>query len=88
MYAVVVGDVLSEAHDVVKAFRDSGINVAIDITNRKPDKQIKTALKLGVQYLLFIGAEELANKKYILRNIETQNEGILNLEDIIKVINS
>ena len=87
VYAIIVGDVLSEAHDIVRALRDSGINVAIDITNRKPDKQIKTALKLGVQYLLFIGADELANKKYILRKVEDQNEDILNIEDIVKVIN-
>lgn len=87
VYAIIVGDVLSEAHDIVRALRDSGINVAIDITNRKPDKQIKTALKLGVQYLLFIGADELANKKYILRKVKDQNEDILNIEDIVKVIN-
>jgi histidyl-tRNA synthetase len=86
VYAVVVGDVLSEAHDVVRALRDSGINVAIDITNRKPDKQIKTALKLGVQYLLFIGTDELANKKYILRKVENQNEDILSVEDIVKIL--
>ena len=86
VYAIIVGDVLSEAHDVVKMLRGSGINVAIDITNRKPDKQIKTALKLGVQYLLFIGAEELTNKKYILRNVETQNEDILSVEEIVKIL--
>lgn len=86
VYAVIVGDVLKEALDVVRLLRSKGINVAVDLTGRKPEKQIKAALKLGTPYLMFIGEEELTNQKYILRNVETQNEEVLALSEIPKVL--
>ena len=86
IYTVVVGDVLKEAQDIVRQLREGGVNVAIDLTDRKPDKQIKAALKLGVPYLLFIGEQELQSKSYILRNVETQKEDTLGIDQIVDVI--
>ena len=88
IYVVTIGDVLGQAQDVVKTLRAEGINVAVDLTDRKPDKQIKVALKLAVPYLLFIGEDEISNKKYILRNVESQKEDVLSAEEIVGVINS
>jgi histidyl-tRNA synthetase len=82
IYAVVIGDNLKEAQAVVRTLRAKNLNVAIDITDRKPEKQIKAALKMGVPYLLFIGEEEVKNKKYILRNVETQSEDVLDVKAI------
>ncbi len=86
IYIVTIGDVLAQAQDVARQLRDSGVNVAVDLTDRKADKQVKAALKLGIPYLLFVGEEELKNQKYILRNIETQKEEILSVTDIAKVV--
>lgn len=88
LYVVTIGDVLKEAQAVVRELRENGINVAVDLTDRKPDKQIKVALKLGLPYLLFIGEDELQNKKYILRNVKTQKEDVLDIAEIVKVIQS
>ncbi len=85
IYVVVVGDVLREAQKIANELRSKGLNVAIDITDRKPEKQLKAALKLGVPYLLFVGEEELKNKKYILRNVETKKEDVLSIAEIAKV---
>lgn len=82
IYVVVVGDVLREAQKIANELRSKGLNVAIDITDRKPEKQLKAALKLGVPYLLFVGEEELKNKKYILRNVETKKEDVLSIAEI------
>lgn len=84
IYTVVIGDVLKEAQDIVRQLRVSGINVAVDLTSRKPDKQIKAALKMGVPYLLFIGEDEVKNQKYILRNVETQAEDKLTLDELVE----
>lgn len=86
IYTVVIGDVLGEAQDVVRELRNQGLNVAIDITGRKSEKQIKSALKMSVPYLLFIGEDEVKNQKYILRNIETQKEDVLAIEEIATVV--
>lgn len=86
VYAVIVGDVLKEAQDIVRQLREGGVNVAIDLTDRKPDKQIKSALKLGVPYLLFIGEQELQSNTYILRNVETQAEDLASVEELISTL--
>ncbi len=86
IYVVTIGDVLGQAQDVVKILRSQGINLAVDLTDRKPEKQIKAALKLAVPYLLFIGDDEINNKKYILRNVETQKEDVLSIDEIMKVL--
>ncbi len=82
VYTVIIGDVLKEAQDIVRQLRSKGVSVAIDLTDRKPEKQIKAALKMGVPNLLFIGEEELKNQKYILRNVESQKEEVLLIEEI------
>lgn len=87
IYTVVIGDVLKEAQEVVRQLRSSGVNVAVDLTDRKADKQIKAALKMGVPYLLFVGEEELRSQKFILRNVETQKEDVLPVSEIVKAIN-
>lgn len=86
IYLVTVGDTLGQAQDIAKALRQKQVNVAVDITDRKPDKQIKTALKLGVPYLLFVGKDEIAQQKYILRNVETQKEDVLNVDQIVETV--
>lgn len=86
IYLVVIGDVLKEAQMVAQDLRSKGVNVAIDITGRKPEKQIKSALKMSIDHLLFVGENEVASKKYILRNVETQKEDVLSTAEIAKVV--
>lgn len=88
VYVVTVGDTLKEAQVLANELRAAQINVAVDLTDRKPDKQIKAALKLGVRYLLFIGQDEVSQQKYILRNVETQNEDTLTVEEIVNLLSS
>lgn len=84
IYVVTIGEVLKDAQDVAAKLRAGGVNVAIDITSRKPEKQVKAALKLGVPYMLFIGEEEIKNQQYILRKVENQEEETLDVQSIIE----
>ncbi len=86
VYIVVIGDVLKEAQAVARQLREGGVNVAVDLTSRKPEKQIKAALKLGAPYLLLVGEEEVLHQKYILRNVETQAEDVESVEQIVKLL--
>ncbi len=88
LYAITIGDTLKEAQDIVRQLRLAGVNVAIDLTDRKPDKQIKAALKMGVPNLLFIGEEELKHQKFIVRNVESQKEDTLSVEEIAKNVST
>ncbi len=70
-YVVLVGDVYERAQPVLADMRGMGLNLAVDTTGRKPEKQLKTAIKKGLQYAIFIGEKELAEELYEIRNLTT-----------------
>lgn len=84
VYVVVIGEALEGARTVADRIRSSGLNVELDITGRKLDKQIKTALKKNIQHLLFIGAQDLDANEYSLKNVEAETEEKLSVEQIIE----
>jgi histidyl-tRNA synthetase len=86
VYTVTLGEVLKDAQELADSLRKDGINVAVDNTGRKADKQIKTAIKDNIPYLLFVGEKEVKAKKYILRDTKTQNEQTLDLNEIVKFL--
>lgn len=71
VYVVLIGDVYPKAQAAIQNLREMGLNVAVDTTGRKPDKQIKSAVKKGIHYALFIGEKELESEQYELRNLIT-----------------
>ncbi|HSX08428.1 MAG TPA: histidine--tRNA ligase [Candidatus Saccharimonadales bacterium] len=71
VYVVLIGDVYDKAQRVIREMRTMGLNIAVDFTGRKPDKQIKTASKKDIHYVCFIGEKELEEELYTLRNLHT-----------------
>ena len=63
VYLVVLGGALKGAQKLAMRLRDEGVNVEVDITGRKLDKQIKTAVKKKIPFMLFIGEKELDEEK-------------------------
>lgn len=82
IYVALLGDVYAQAQALVAEFRSNGINVAVDSTGRKPDKQIKTADKKGIPYVMFIGEDELKTKKFRVKELATGKEDTGTIEDI------
>lgn len=74
-YVVLVGDVTYEqVQHKVNSLRDMGLNVAVDTTGRKLDKQLKTAVKKGIHYAIFIGEEELKGERLKMKNLVSGQE--------------
>jgi histidyl-tRNA synthetase len=71
LYVVLIGDVYAKAQRVIQDLRNMGANVAVDLTGKKADKQIKTAVKKGIHYAMFIGEKELQEEQYEIRNLMT-----------------
>ncbi|MCL2451486.1 histidine--tRNA ligase [Candidatus Saccharibacteria bacterium] len=71
-----------DVQSVVDELRAAKINVAVDFTDRKIDKKIRTAVKSGVSYVLFIGEDELAEQKYTLKNLATGEQENLTIREI------
>lgn len=87
IYVILIGDVYERSQGVLKQLRSMGVKLAVDATGRKPDKQIKTAIKKGIHYALFIGEKELADDRYVLKNLVTgmdERHGAERLTSIVK----
>lgn len=86
VYMIVLGDALHGAQKLASNLRDENVKVAVDITGRKLDKQIKAAVKLGVPFILFVGEKELDEEMYTLKDLASSNEHKLGFERVVTTI--
>ena len=71
---------------IANEIRQNNVNVAVDFTNRKVEKKIKSAIKAGAEYVLFIGEDELREQTYSLKELSTGEENRLTVEQIIATV--
>ena len=83
---VVLGDALKGALKIAENLRDEGVNVEVDITGRKLDKQIKAVVKKHVPFILFIGEDELSHDVYTLKDTITGTEDKVGLSRLISIV--
>ncbi|MCA9348421.1 histidine--tRNA ligase [Candidatus Saccharibacteria bacterium] len=81
-----IGDTVNQCQTLASTMRDQGVNVSIDLTNRKTDKQLKSAIKTGVNYVLFVGETEVAEGLYRLKNLAKQQEEPKSIERIVSIV--
>ncbi|MFZ2494575.1 MAG: histidine--tRNA ligase [Candidatus Saccharimonadales bacterium] len=86
VYMVVLGDVHKSARKLADDLREEGVRVAVDKTDRKIDRQIRTAVKQKINYLLFVGEQEVRDEMYRLKDVASETEEILSLERIVSVV--
>ena len=86
IYVALISDVAEQAQSAISTLRDQGLNIAVDLSNRPLDSQIKSALKKGINFVLFIGNEEISSGQFTLKNLETREETKVSLNDIAKTI--
>ena len=86
VYVALLGNVYEQALRPISLLREMELNVAVDSSGRKAEKQIKTADKKGIRYVLFIGDHELASEHYKLKDLKTGVEEPHSLERIASII--
>jgi histidyl-tRNA synthetase len=87
LYVILIGNVYEKALPIVSELRQMGLNVQLDSSGRKPDKQLKTALKKGINYVLFVGENELKEEQFKLKNLtngEEESHGLARIVSIVK----
>lgn len=67
---------------IAKRLRAQGVNVAIDLTEKKLGDQIKSADKQSIPFIIVIGDEEIASKAYKIKNLASGVEKMLPEIDI------
>lgn len=79
-------DALEGAHRVARELREMGVNVAVDYSGRKIDRQIKSAIKSGVKYLLFVDANDIKEEIFTLKNLLNDKEERHSLHRIVSIV--
>ena len=81
---VVLGDdAMDGALFLARELRKEGVNIELDISGRKIDKQIKAIVKRQVPYMIFVGEEELRQRFYNLKEMATAQEERLSFERLV-----
>lgn len=86
IYMIILGDVRKQAEKVVEDLRNEDVNVAVDITDRKIDRQIRSAVKLGIPYIVFVGEQEVADGVYRLKEVAIETEVEASFERIVTTV--
>ena len=86
VYVILIGDVYERSIKAIQELRESGVRVAVDITGRKMDKQIKAALKMNIRYALFIGEQELESGQLKLKDLDAGKEETHSVERIVSIV--
>lgn len=81
IYLVVIGDAYEKALQVATELREKGLRVELDVTQRKLDKQLKTAIKKHIPYALFVGKQD--GDSFTLKALSTEKEFRLTPDDIV-----
>lgn len=77
---------VDDAQKVAEELREAGIKTSIDFIGRKLDKQIKSAEKAGVRYILFVGADEVKSEIFTLKDLKSGVEEKHSLKRIISIV--
>jgi histidyl-tRNA synthetase len=87
VYIAVLGeDMLSGAMKLATELRSEGVNTELDVTGRKLDKQIKTAVKKDIAFIVFVGEEELKTEMYSFKDTASSEEQKLSFERIVTTV--
>jgi len=86
VYLVVLDEALNGAMKLADTLRSEGVNTEVDITGRKLDKQLKTAIKKQIPFMVFVGQEEISSGQYSLKDAASAEEQKLSPERIISTV--
>lgn len=80
---VVVDESMPAALDIARQLRTEGVNVEVDISGRKIDRQIKAIIKKDIPYMIFVGENEVREQMYTFKDTATTDEEKMSLERIV-----
>src|SRR3989339_245948 len=72
------------ANELAVFLRQQGINVAVDYTGHKIGKQIQTADKQKIPYVICVGEDEAKNREFKIKQLVSGKENIVIWDDLPK----
>lgn len=86
VYVVVLEGGIEAAQSLAGQLRAEGVKTELDITGRKTDKQIKTAVKKDIPFMIFVGPEEAEKEIYPFKVTASTEEKQLSFERIVSSV--
>lgn len=87
VYIMVVDNKSLEAADALaRKLRSDGVLAELDITGRKLDKQLKTALKKQIPFAVFVGEEEIKEGVYTVKNLIESTEQKADADRMVSIV--
>ncbi len=74
------------ADELARKLRSEGVRVELDVTGRKIDKQIKTALKKQIPFAAFVGGDELESGIYKVKNLVESSEQQADADRMVTIV--
>ena len=89
IYIVGIGnDVRSTMIKLAEELRSNDIRTSFDYLRRSIKAQMREANKLGAQYVIIIGEDELKDKSVIIKDLSTSNQEKITLDSVQKYMKS
>ncbi|MBI4155760.1 MAG: histidine--tRNA ligase [Candidatus Zambryskibacteria bacterium] len=79
---------LKPAQKLRQSLREQGLNVAVNLTDKKVGDQIKIADKQKIPYIVVVGENEVSSGTYSIKNMETGEETKVVIAGITGIIRS
>ena len=77
---------LDQANKLASDLRKQGVNVAVDLTDRKVSAQIKTADKESIPFIVVVGEEEVKSGQYKVKSLKDGKETKIDVSKIAALI--
>ena len=74
---------LKEALKIAQKLRDNNVNVDIDLMQRGVSKNLNYANSMSIPYVIFVGEDEIKQKKVKLRDMKSGKEKLMKIEEAI-----
>ncbi len=79
-------DTLSDSLKIMQNLRENSVKAEILSESKTFKAKMKEANRRQIKYVLIVGSDEVASKKYTLKDMQTGTQLSLSLEEIAKVI--
>ena len=76
------------AQKLAETLRKDGLNVSVNLTDKKLGDQIKLADKQGIPFIICVGQDEIKSGLYKVKNMESGEEKTVKPEEIVKIISN
>ncbi|MDR3502475.1 MAG: histidine--tRNA ligase [Legionella sp.] len=86
LYIAHLENYIEAANQLAGELRKQGINVEVDLTNRQVSKQVKTADKENIPYILVVGEEEIKTGSFKIKNLKQSEEITVSRNEIAKIV--